>query len=106
MVERLTKKSLIVLTTVFLFSIYSYASSGQHEDPPHKMIDQAFFKCDASKNLEGGIYGKGPFKRFGPKQSQCSKDEWVKISKEEFKTLAEKWYGFDRSHEIPYWVHR
>lgn len=94
----------IALIVIFLFSVCLCASAGQHEEPPHKMIEQAYFKCAASKNIEGGNYGKGPFKRFGPKLSLCSKEEWVKISKEEFKTLAEKWYGFDWSKEIPYWA--
>jgi hypothetical protein len=56
-----------------------------------------------SKNLEGGIYGKGPFKKFGLSSSSCWRSEWVEITREEFKKLATEWYGYDWSNEIPYW---
>jgi hypothetical protein len=72
-------------------------------NPPHKMIERAYFKCEASKNLEGGIYGKGPFKRFGPEASACSNQDWVRISHEEFKALATQWYGVNWDNEIPWW---
>ena len=79
--------------------------AGEHEAPPHKMIEQAFFKCEASKTLEGGIYGKGPFRRFGPKESLCSENEWVKINQKEFKLLAKQWHSYDWSNEknMPFW---
>lgn len=86
-----------------IVSSLQVAEAGKHQDPPHQMIEQAYFKCEASKNLEGGIYGKGPFKRFGPRESLCSQRDWIKISQEEFKELAAKWYDVDWSTEIPFW---
>lgn len=72
-------------------------------EPNHNAIEMKFFKCVKSKDLRGGIYGKGPFKKFGPPKSECSVDEWVEITKDEFKSLATKWYQYDWSNEIPYW---
>jgi hypothetical protein len=105
--KMMRNKILIVflLLSTGLIQYVQHAYAGHHEDPPHKMIEQAYFKCEASRNLEGGNYGKGPFKRFGPKDSLCSEHEWVRISQEEFKTLAEKWYGVNWSKEIPFWNH-
>jgi len=89
------------ISTLLLLNMNNLAYA--HEDPPHSMIELAYFKCEASKNLEGGIYGKGPFKRFGPEESACSKEDWVRISHEEFKTLATQWYGVNWDNEIPWW---
>ncbi len=71
--------------------------------PSHAAIDHKYFKCDKSRNLEGGIYGKGPFKSFGPGKADCATSEWVEIDKAEFKRLATSWYGVDWSKEIPFW---
>lgn len=79
------------------------AMAGEHEPPPHAMIELAYFKCEASRNLEGGIYGKGPFKRFGPERSSCSSSEWKRISRAEFKQLATEWHGQRWHNEIPFW---
>jgi hypothetical protein len=67
------------------------------------MIEQAYFKCSASRSLEGGIYGKGPFKRFGPIPASCASSEWVRITHAEFKALASAWYGEDWSNATPFW---
>jgi len=93
-----------LLLVLFVF-LSSTVLAGEHEEPPHKMIEGAFFKCDESRNLEGGIYGKGPFKRFGPKKSKCSKTEWVKITRDEFKQLAAAWYLYDwkKEKDMPFW---
>jgi hypothetical protein len=72
-------------------------------NPPHQAIEQAYFKCDASKSLEGGIYNKGPFMRFGPHPASCSSPEWTRVTQPEFKALATQWYGKDWSQEIPFW---
>lgn len=92
-----------VLVSSFMFS--SALIAGEHEAPSHKMIEQAFSKCEASRSLEGGIYGKGPFKRFGPKESLCSENEWIRITQKEFKRLAIQWHGYDWSNDknMPFW---
>ena len=89
---------------VSLCSLSFVGLGGTHQAPPHTAIERAYFKCDASRSLEGGIYGKGPFKRFGPKESACSSKEWVPIAHTEFKRLATEWYGHNWSNEIPFWV--
>lgn len=72
-------------------------------EPKHDLIDGAYFKCESSRSLEGGIYGKGPLLRFGPQPSSCSSAQWVRITRGEFKVLATQWYGKDWSQEIPFW---
>jgi hypothetical protein len=103
------KMSYIIIQIAFValiaISSLKVVEAGQHQDPPHQMIEKAYFKCEASKNLEGGIYiyGKGPFKRFGQQECLCSQNDWIRIRQEEFKELAAKWYGVDWSKEIPFW---
>ena len=72
-------------------------------EPRHQSIEEASFKCNASKNLEGGIHGKGPFMRFGPKAASCSSQEWQRITQAEFKALATEWHGKDWRADIPFW---
>ena len=93
-----------------LLATMSVASlAGKHEPPPHKKVELAYFKCEASRTLEGGLYGgpfsygEGTFKRFGPVKSACSSSEWVAIKPEEFKRLATVWYRYDWNKEGPWW---
>jgi hypothetical protein len=92
---------IIVIILTLLFSMMGTRCRG--EEPDHKMIDYRFFKCEKSRDLRGGIYGKGPFKRFGADKSKCKNTEWIEINQEEFKSLATEWYGYDWSKEIPFW---
>ena len=72
--------------------------------PDHMMIEMAFFKCDKCRSLEGGIYGKGPFKSLHtPQAAQCVHN-WQKISRDEFKALATQWQGVEWGSEIPFWT--
>ena len=43
------------------------------------MIEQAYFQCAATKSLEGGLYGKGPFKMFDKEKAGCSSTEWIRV---------------------------
>jgi hypothetical protein len=70
--------------------------------PPHKLIEEAYFKCEQSKSLQGGIFGKGPTRRFGPQPGGCKANEWQRIAREEFKTLAVQWYAVDWDKDIPF----
>jgi hypothetical protein len=85
------------------------AGCASSKQPKHMMIEQAYFKCNSSRSLQGGIYGKGPLAKFGPTPSSCSSSEWVRITRSEFKSLATEWYGKDWSQETtafwkyPYW---
>jgi hypothetical protein len=72
------------------------------ELPPHQMIEEAYFSCSASRSLQGGIFGKGPLRKFGPQPGQCSANQWRRIKRSEFKALASKWHGVDWSKDIPF----
>jgi hypothetical protein len=76
---------------------------GCESDPPHEKIDHAYFECAASRSLEGGIYGKGMVKRFGPHPAACESSDWVRITRSQFKDLATAWYGEDWEKESPWW---
>ncbi len=75
----------------------------QDRPPEHKAIEMAFFKCEKCKSLEGGIYGKGPFKSLRSPQAKSCVHKWEKIGKEEFRMLGTKWQGIDWTKEIPFW---
>lgn len=57
--------------------------------PQHEMMTRQYFKCEANRRLEGGIYGKGPMQSFGPYFCRG----WQEIDEAEFKSLAMKWHG-------------
>lgn len=87
----------VFLVSLLIETIYLHAS-----EPEHALMDHRYWACEQSKSLEGGIYGKGPFKKFGP-TGVCSQEEWRAVSQEEFRRLASEWYRFDWSEEIPFW---
>lgn len=41
----------------FLPLLFAVVPASCSSDPPHGMIEQAYFKCDAKKTLAGGLYG-------------------------------------------------
>ena len=71
--------------------------------PDHKMIEMTFFTCEKCRSLEGGIYGKGPFKSFHTTEAKKCIHQWQTISMGEFKALATQRNEIDWSREIPFW---
>ena len=67
------------------------------------MIELSFFYCPRDNAMRGGIWGKGPFKSFGPKPSVCRETEWMAVDREAFKDLAVEHFSVDWSKEIPFW---
>jgi hypothetical protein len=72
------------------------------DPPPHKMIEEAYFACATSRTLQGGIFGKGPLRKFGPQPGACSTEQWRRISRDEFKSLASEWHKIDWSTDMPF----
>lgn len=92
------------LTIIALTGLLIGCAGCQTDRPPeHMMIEVAFFKCEKCKSLEGGIYGKGPFKSLHSTQASRCVHEWQRIDREEFKALGTKWSGIDWAAEIPFW---
>ena len=89
---------------LFLLVAFASASAFCGEAPPHLMIEEAYFACPASKSLQGGIFGKGPLRTFGSRPGACAKQEWQRVSREEFKALATRWHGVDWEREIPFFA--
>ena len=71
--------------------------------PEHRMIEAAFFKCEKCLSLEGGIYGKGPFKSLHTAGASGCVHHWQRIERKEFRDLATRWSGVDWSKEISFW---
>ena len=71
--------------------------------PDHKMIEMAFFTCEKCRSLEGGIYGKGPFKSYHTTEARTCIHQWQVITMDEFKALATERAAIDWSREIPFW---
>jgi len=76
------------------------AIAGEH--PPHMAVEEAYFECLASKSLQGGIFGKGPLRKFGPQPGTCSEKQWQKVSREQFKIRATQWCGTNWERDIPF----
>jgi hypothetical protein len=92
------------LMIIMMISLLTGCIGCRTDRPPeHMMIEMAFFKCEKCRSLEGGIYGKGPFKSLHSPQAKTCVHDWQKISREEFKTLATQWNGIDWKSEIPFW---
>jgi hypothetical protein len=70
--------------------------------PTALLAEEAYFECPTSRSLQGGIFGKGPIRRFGPSPASCSGSEWQRISREDFKAKATQWYGKNWEVEIPF----
>ena len=95
-------KAIIFILMAGLFSVC--AGCRTNRPPDHMMIEMAFFKCDKCRSLEGGIYGKGPFKSLHTAKAATCIHSWQKVSRNEFMDLATQWQGVDWSNEIPFWT--
>lgn len=75
------------------------------QPPFHGIIAEKYYVCHEHKNLNGGIFGKGPTRVFSGKgqRSWCWREEWKEIDRDTFKRLATEWYGIDWSTETPFW---
>jgi len=95
-----TVRFLIALSAL----VYTSAIAG--ERPPYAKIEEAYFVCMPSRTLQGGIFGKGPIRKFGPQPGECASAAWQRISREQFKDLAVQWYSIDWEREIPFFSSR
>lgn len=75
------------------------------QPPAHALIIEKYYVCQTHKGLHGGIFGKGPTKKFFPSSARewCWRWEWEEVTAEEFKKLASEWYGVNWSEESDWW---
>jgi len=73
------------------------------QGPRHMMIEQAFFKCNKCRSIEGGIYGKGPFMKLHDEKAAACVHRWQRINKDEFKELAEGWHDVNWGTPVGFW---
>ncbi len=71
--------------------------------PSHGLVEQAYFLCYKCGNAEGGIYGKGPFRKFGGSKPWKCLHKWKRVNREEFKAFVTAHFGIDWAKEIPFW---
>lgn len=96
----------IILIITAIFTIFLLQARKQ--PPAYGLIIQKYYACHEHKNLEGGIFGKGPLKRLNGKGKRpwCWRSEWKEIDRATFMRLATKWYGIDWSNEIEFWKNK
>lgn len=67
------------------------------------MIEQAYFKCEKCRSIEGGIYGKGPLIELHSDDARSCVHGWRRIPKSEFRQPGEQWHQADWSDAIDFW---
>ena len=98
-----TKLRRLMLSRILLVLFVLNGTLTSAEEPPHEMIELSFYYCKFDHALRGGVWGKGPFKSFGPKPSACRKSDWETHTCASFKQLASKNFGITWEKEIPFW---
>ena len=60
------------------------------QPPSFGEYEEKYYVCRDQKLLEGGIFNKGPKKKFPENNNKlwCYQDEWEEIDKNTFKELA------------------
>ncbi len=99
----------IVLFASGLIFFFRVKRNLDRQPPGYGLIEQAYYVCYKHKLLYGGIFGKGPTRKFSGlgKQDWCYRDEWEKINKVTFEYLAIKWYSMDPEKDqwSEFWRH-
>lgn|SRR5690554_6845927 len=93
---------IIITAAILIFTVWWVSL---RQPPAYALIIEKYYVCPNHKALYGGIFGKGPTKRFFPDKSRqwCWRWEWNEVSAAEFKSLATQWYGVDWSSEADWW---
>jgi len=103
----LTIALIIILITILLFAIPIILLSwhSRKQPPAYGLIEHKYYVCRQHKILHGGIFGKGPIKKYyvNEEKSWCWRDEWEEIDRKTFKELATDWYGVNWSEEALWW---
>jgi hypothetical protein len=92
----------LYLITILIF-IFGCIGPFSKSPPSYGKIYEAYYVCEKSKSLVGGIFGKGPIRNFGKNENSCFRDQWEKIDKQTFKDFAVQWYEHDWDTDIPFW---
>ena len=96
----------ILIAILMVFGFIGWLTYQSRKHPPaYGLIVEKYYVCEAHKNLEGGIFGKGPIMKFTGKgkRNWCWREEWKEIDRKEFKILASEWYGKNWSEDIDFW---
>ncbi|QDT43602.1 hypothetical protein Pan241w_37040 [Gimesia alba] len=89
-----------VLSVVVCVTLVSSCVS-KLDRPPERdgYVVQAYHFCEKCESLQGGIYEKGPFKKFSSDQRKECVHEWQEISRDRFMQLAVDLHAVDWSKE-------
>ncbi|HED35086.1 MAG TPA: hypothetical protein ENJ08_12885 [Gammaproteobacteria bacterium] len=93
---------IFIIVVLFFFYIWFTALK---QPPSYGLIVEKYYVCREYKILYGGIFGKGPTRKFSNKsaKSWCWRSEWEEIDRKMFKKLAIEWYGIKWEEEAAYW---
>ncbi len=93
----------VVLAFIALTLFLSFQSRKQ--PPSYGKIEEKYYVCRQQKLLEGGVFGKGPMRKFPEDNSEfwCYRDDWEEIDKNTFKGLATDWYAVNWASDTPFW---
>jgi hypothetical protein len=95
----------LVFLFFFILAFFTWQWSIARKMPPsYGVIEQAYYVCRKCKLLEGGIFGKGPIRKFHSNREWCWRSDWERISKQEFIELAQRWYQEDLRKESDFWA--
>ena len=89
----------------FIAFILFLSFQSRKQPPSFGKYEEKYYVCRDQKLLEGGIFNKGPKKKFPENNNKlwCYQDEWEEIDKNTFKELASDWYGVNWEDDIPFW---
>lgn len=88
-----------LLVVGLAFVLYRRVDRGPH-DGPFPPIAHEYHVCDKCGSLDGGVYGKGPHKRFRTDAGGWCAHDWRPIDRAEFKQQAAERFGVDWSLTI------
>lgn len=65
-------------------------------------VEEAYFSCAKCGSLVGGIFGKGPIRKYDSDNASRCVHDWQRTSRIEFQALTTDRFGVDWSNEIPF----
>ena len=83
----------ILVILVILILVIAYIWWDALKQPPaHALIIEKYYVCREHEILHGGIFGKGPTKKFSKsnRKTWCWRSEWEEIDRKTFKNLVKK----------------
>lgn len=95
--------SLITVVIFFILLLLWFYLISVRQPPAYAMIVEKYYVCYEYRILHGGIFGKGPTRKFAGEKTWCWRKHWQEIDKHTFKQLAVQWYGVNWETRGDWW---